>query len=747
MMFARRLAGLLLPMALAVCLTAPRGETQATNQDVRFAFADTTLLRDTLGLSFERLFPLADSLRMTPQALKQLSVTYRWTLSRLVKMADSLDVPIDSVGPVMERERTNPLANVVTNDQMIYTSTYVPSSSGDTWRNDLRYTVNRGRVFLQNDVEINQEQNGRGGSLGSKESRTANSSLNWRFSPRFSAGATANLTRYDELGRGGRVGEAERVNKFGFLVNARPAPKFGITPTLSLTGDVEDIDQLAQKKRGPSATLRTGLRYAAGGWWSNDVNLTATTKSLSAAPSDPNPSDDIEYPRARARDNSIALSGNLSAFRARPVEFSVNFQLSNNRTQNSIASGDSSLLIVSGPVGPETTLVVQPRTNKEQVRSQRRSIDSKLRFQQGDRRSLDLGWSAGVNENANSRLITSLNTREDQSLTASGRSEHGPLRIESTFSHREYVTLLPNRDFPRGGYREDGENRRADGKATWRVTSALRAEFEASISLNISRYRRIGSALTLPADNDSYEQQYKLTVAHTPSLRVSNTVGLQVTRSQRVNIPAASTASNSDGRRYRANWTWTYQLMEGLTSTQTNTLTADYSTYPFTPSSNRLQLDYSTFTTLNAVLNPRLNIDVTHQSKYQPGGNYRAQYPGDPTEYFSRADETESNSLRASIQYRPISAISLDVTPDYVFNARSSSQGGSLAPLRESRSLDIQGGASMNLPVGARGKLSGTVRRTVSTTRVVNFSSSGPRVEPRNERRTVGGSLTFTWTL
>ena len=29
----------------------------------RYAFADTTLLRDTLNLSFPRLFPLADSLQ------------------------------------------------------------------------------------------------------------------------------------------------------------------------------------------------------------------------------------------------------------------------------------------------------------------------------------------------------------------------------------------------------------------------------------------------------------------------------------------------------------------------------------------------------------------------------------------------------------------------------------------------------------------------------------------------------------
>src|SRR6476661_2287242 len=119
----RRASLLLLPLLLA--LAALTGPGRAQTLSSRFAFADTTLLRDTLGLHFTRLFPLADSLGMLPDTLRALSIRYRFTLDRLVTVADSLAIPVDSVGAVLERERYNPLAasgNQVTDFN--YTSSY-----------------------------------------------------------------------------------------------------------------------------------------------------------------------------------------------------------------------------------------------------------------------------------------------------------------------------------------------------------------------------------------------------------------------------------------------------------------------------------------------------------------------------------------------------------------------------------------------------------------------------------------------
>src|SRR5689334_21356253 len=60
----------------------------------RFAFADTTLLRDTLGLRFDRLFETADSLGMLPDSLRAQIIRYRLPMWRLVAMADSMRIPV-----------------------------------------------------------------------------------------------------------------------------------------------------------------------------------------------------------------------------------------------------------------------------------------------------------------------------------------------------------------------------------------------------------------------------------------------------------------------------------------------------------------------------------------------------------------------------------------------------------------------------------------------------------------------------
>src|SRR5262245_43890615 len=105
----RKLDLLLVPLVFGFSALAGPGSAQQAASS-RFAFAHTTLLRDTLGLHFDTLFPTADSLHLTPDTLRALSIRYRYSIARLVLMADSLGVPVDSVGPIMQRESFNPLA-------------------------------------------------------------------------------------------------------------------------------------------------------------------------------------------------------------------------------------------------------------------------------------------------------------------------------------------------------------------------------------------------------------------------------------------------------------------------------------------------------------------------------------------------------------------------------------------------------------------------------------------------------------
>ena len=124
----RRFTVLLLPLALALSSLSTTAPAQTSS--ARYAFADTTLLRDTLGLKFARLFPIADSLRILPDSLRALSVRYRFTLDHLVRLADSLGVPVDSVGPYLERERFNALSAAGKNSSSFrYNSSYSVAQS------------------------------------------------------------------------------------------------------------------------------------------------------------------------------------------------------------------------------------------------------------------------------------------------------------------------------------------------------------------------------------------------------------------------------------------------------------------------------------------------------------------------------------------------------------------------------------------------------------------------------------------
>jgi len=136
MIWFRRLSVLLLiPILWLPALSRPGRAQDASG---RFAFADTTLMRDTLGLHFARLFPLADSLNITPDTLRALAIRYRYQPERLVSLADSLQMPVDSVGPYFDRERFNVLstAGQQARNNFRYTTGYIVGLASSSWTNN-----------------------------------------------------------------------------------------------------------------------------------------------------------------------------------------------------------------------------------------------------------------------------------------------------------------------------------------------------------------------------------------------------------------------------------------------------------------------------------------------------------------------------------------------------------------------------------------------------------------------------------
>src|SRR5262249_31693063 len=151
------------------------------------------------NLHFTRLFPLADSLEMTPDTLRALSVRYQWSLERLVVLSDSLGVPVDSVGPVMLRERFNPLAGAtgarVTD--FIYNSTYSINQTNAGWNNSGDFSYRVGSVYLENHTSIQMDRFRATNGTSLQDTRASVTEVGWRFSPDFSLGGRADLNRYD----------------------------------------------------------------------------------------------------------------------------------------------------------------------------------------------------------------------------------------------------------------------------------------------------------------------------------------------------------------------------------------------------------------------------------------------------------------------------------------------------------------------------------------------------------------------
>jgi hypothetical protein len=163
------------------------------------------------------------------------------------------------------------------------------------------------------------------------------------------------------------------------------------------------------------------------------------------------------------------------------------------------------------------------------------------------------------------------------------------------------------------------------------------------------------------------------------------------------------------------------------------------------PANDRLSLDYSTATSLNAVLTPRFTMDIRHNAKHQPSGTYTRFVDG--LYYLSRSEVNDNATLSARLGYAPSPALSFFMQPDYLAGERDASQSGTLAPTRTNRTLNFSAGASLNLPMGPKGRITGNIQRTYRADRSINYTGGTPVSQPRTESDFWNGSLQISWEM
>lgn len=687
----------------------------------RFAFADTTLMRDTLGLSFKGLFPIADSLQMLPADLRGLSIRYRYSLARLLKLSDSLHVVVDSVGPVMLRERYNPLATSARRrgNQFTYRSRYDIQRYSTTWENTTDFFVPVGKVLITGSSRSQFDRRQNVGSTSLDQTRSLHTGAGWTFSRNLSATAAADLSRTDNRARGlynSRIDD----NSYSLSVTTRHQPRPGMTSELSFSGGFVNNKGSDLEKRSLSGGVNGRVRNTSGSWLTHDAS-----GSFSGGVGNTRLPGTVEY--LRAQDGTSTLRGTLGLFTNAPIGLNLNYNLRDQTYETPTDSG-----------------VVQ------KVLSGNQGIDMSLRFRRDNNRYITVAPRLANSQTASATSPTSQNSRRDRGLTMSGRYGFGSASLDGSFGRTLSNTKYPKRGGASGGYAEDRDARSVDGTLQWELTRRITAKVTGSVRLDRLRYAVLGSYPNLPVPRDQYDQSYRMEGKYTFSQRFNTGLGAEVGRSLFVNIPAASTAANTETRRYRANWNWNFRLLPGLTANQTNTLNASYVYYTFLPASaDRLVLDYYTQTKLDADVTPRLRITISNDFRYQPTGGF-APLDGaldDGNSYFSQADENFLSILVATMTYSLGQALSFSVTPIYTATDRKGIIDGVAVPQTATRALGLTGSANLNVPIGRRGQLTGSLSKNFNADHRISYTSGVPDNQPRVETDFWSGGLQLSWEL
>lgn len=729
------LAAIPLLLGLASAFDSGRAQTEGSS---RFAFADTTLLRDTLDLHFDGLFELADSLEMLPDTLRALSIRYEFPLARLVFLADSMRVPVDSVGPVLERERFNPLSAVAERTTSLrYGSRYDIGRQNRSWTNTSDYNLVRGGFFTRNVTSVSQTRTRQVGGTAEYVARTSNTEVGWRLSPNLSVGGRVNLRRTDNVNPSA-INRSTQNDEYQFSLRTRQAPTPGLTSSFDFFGGPYHEPNSIPARRGWGAQVTGSVAYLVGDWLTNDIAISLMQRWGEGR--------QPERDWLDAEEHSRSLVGTTNLFPARPIGLRIGYRLSGNLNERP---------------------TIDDRISREESRGNSVDLDLRIRGRQDRRLTL-----SGSISNARSfielqrkeRFVYEPRTTIDRSFGADGRYTLRGWVLDAR------VTLgRPNTEGPAQGQvvRETASDTTVDYRErdrTWtrsvtttlsrNLTQRLIVKLTGAVSLNSYRYgvvdtsyrAEVGDGFVIPTPpREDYRQSYRLETSYAFRSGSSTALELEVSRALNLFLTGDRSAQSTEDRVYRAVWRWTHRLMRGLSVTQRNQMTATYRNLPYADVVDALTLSYTTLTTLNAVVTPRLSIDVTHNRKISPRGDYLGRVDGQPT--FRLSEETNEYQLSGNVSYRPIPALTFSVSPFYRSSLSEGTVSGQAVPRNETQALNLGGGVTMNVPIGDRAQLTGNIKREFSSSRTTRYRSGVPEPSPRADYDYWSGSLNLSWRL
>ncbi len=754
----RRLLPLLLFLGIAGLASQTIVRAQTAPNSARYAFADTTLLRDTLDLHFDRLFPLADSLRVLPDSLRSFSIRTRLSLDSLVAVAHRLGMPVDSVGPVLEREQFNPLARQGEHSTAFnYSSTYSIARQSTSWGNSATYDLVRGPLVFRNVTTVQIDRITQAAFLSFHRSKTANSEVGWAVSPDLSFGARANLQRSENTGFGTVHGTSE--NQFQGSLHSKHDFGDGLKGTLDLFGGPFDEPRSSlstASKRGLGTDWDGHAQFDGLKWLTFDGASNGTLRYGHAAV--PKRS---EFP---TQDLTWRTNGNVSVFGNSPASVQITYDLNGNRTERPTTF--TQITTPTGATTPDTSTVDQ--VVSEPSGSANISAGTQLRLGPYGQATVTESYTRTnqlLASDSKVGIVFASTTSRAWGLTANSQLAFAGWAMDATYSDSR-----PVGDDPRStavvdpqtqstipvSYREHSTTRTRDlqGTLTRHLTTNLSFKARGDVSLTSYRFSIPDASYLIqshgqtvePSDpHDDYRQSYRLETTYAHGNDLSTTMALQVDRILTLYLLANRSGTNQEDRPYRAEWLWSYQLMPGLTANQRNEIDATYTRNLYAPQKNRLTLSYLTITTLTAALTPHLQVDLTHNANYGPNGDFVRSADG--LEYFNVSDASRDYTLSGRIAYTPIPALTFTLNPYYQAHFQDGYTAGAKRPTSQRRELTLAGGATVNVPVGAAGHLSGSLQRNLDARRDFTYTNGLLTTAPRSQTDYWSGVLQFSWRL
>jgi hypothetical protein len=574
--------------------------------------------------------------------------------------------------------------------------------------------------------------------------------MSWEIVHDVSLGARVGLQRNASFSEPATIYDYSRKND-QYQMSARAAPKIGraLTTDLSLFGGPFSEPSDTYEKKGLNTVLNGRARYSAG-WFNQDFSVQSSDKF--------GQSHYFGHQTFATHDLSRDVRTSVSMLENQPASLRVDLAWRRDQAEKPDILVHT---LVDSAASVSDTSVFRRRDP-----SGNRSAQVQLRLRRDQDRYVILNGQLGdaqrlISDSRNGLFIVNPSTSASRTFNASGRYVLIGCLAEGSFNYTVPVSTVPRRDVARGTGLPDTvvdfrEQQRSRGRGveftlTRQVFRHLTVKATGHVTLTSQRnavtdssYRDVAGQRRVQGtfNRDDYEQGYQITGTYTPLQRFNTTVMLDVTRRSQLVLPAAGSSQSSEVRSYRATWSWSYRMLPGLTVLQLNQLGADYTDMLFS-ANDVLALSYLTQTNLNAVVSPRLNIQITHRSRVAPNGDFITQPGG--TIVFSPASKRREYALSGNIAYTPSTVLTLSVLPYYTATNSEVTSGDQAVPSQRQRSLTLSAGASLNLPVTDKGRLTGDIRRSFQAQRNVAYSSGVPLSSPRSERDYWEGSLQLTW--